>query len=133
MQTTHSNHFHPTWYDEKKHGSAWERVKEAMKRDWEQTKADFKAGGQELNQNVADTVKQATGNEAIPPEGQPNWEKVENAHEYGYTARQQFGDKFKAWDDNLDRELSTEWSKNDKNTKWDDVRPHVRRGYDYNP
>ena len=30
----------PSWWNEEKHGSAWDRVKQAMKRDWEQTKND---------------------------------------------------------------------------------------------
>lgn len=52
------------------------KVKEALKRDWEQTKHDVsKKKGEELEQNVADTVKQATGKEAIPPEGVPNVKK----------------------------------------------------------
>jgi hypothetical protein len=35
--------WHASYWDENKHGSAWERVKEAIKRDWVQTKADFNA------------------------------------------------------------------------------------------
>jgi hypothetical protein len=46
---------------------------EALHRDWEQTKHDLsKKKGEELNQNVADTLKQAAGKEYIPPEGVPN-------------------------------------------------------------
>ncbi len=46
---------------------------EALHRDWEQTKHDFsKEKGQELNQDVTDTLKQSTGNQYIPPEGVPN-------------------------------------------------------------
>lgn len=49
------------------------KVKEALKRDWEQTKHDFsKKKGQELHQDVGDTVKQATGNEPVPPRGVPS-------------------------------------------------------------
>ena len=51
-----------------------DQVKEALKRDWEQTKSDLTGHkkGQELNQDVGDTVKQAAGREAIPPPGAPN-------------------------------------------------------------
>ena len=39
----------PAWWNEG-HASAWDRVKEAMRRDWEQTKQDMKMkGGHELN------------------------------------------------------------------------------------
>ena len=49
---------------------------EALKRDWEQTKHDFnKKSGQELDQDVGDTVGQATGNKPLPPEGVPNYDK----------------------------------------------------------
>ncbi len=56
---------------EKKSG----KVKEALKRDWEQTKHDLgKKGAPDLNQDVGDTVKQATGGEPIPPRGVPTRE-----------------------------------------------------------
>jgi len=49
------------------------KAKEALKRDWEQTKHDFnKKKGADLNQDVGDTVKQAVGKETPPPRGIPN-------------------------------------------------------------
>lgn len=49
------------------------KVKEALKRDWEQTKHDFnKKAGRELNQDVDDTVKQATGADPVPPRNIPS-------------------------------------------------------------
>ena len=46
---------------------------EAMRRDWEQTKADLPGlEGEELDQDVQDTIKQATGKEPVPPEDLPN-------------------------------------------------------------
>ena len=49
------------------------KAKEALRRDWEQTKHDFnKKKGEELNQDVGDTLKQATGGEPVPPRGVPN-------------------------------------------------------------
>jgi hypothetical protein len=60
-------------YD-KKRGSGG-KVKEALKRDWEQTKHDLTRKGVDLNQDVADTVKQATGKEPIPPPFVPNLDK----------------------------------------------------------
>lgn len=45
-----------------------EQIKEALKRDWEQTKRDFsRKHGQELHQKIGDTVKQVFGKEPIPP------------------------------------------------------------------
>ena len=51
-------------------------VKEALGRDWEQTKHDFsKKHGKDLDQDIGDTVRQATGKEAIPADGGPNLPK----------------------------------------------------------
>ena len=74
-QTTHGSNVNldadrparPQWWNDK-HTSTWDRVKEALRRDWEQTKNDFSSeSGADLNQDVGDTVKQATGAEALPP------------------------------------------------------------------
>jgi len=49
------------------------KASEALHRDWEQTKHDFdKNSGEELNQDVGDTLGQAAGKKPIPPEGVPN-------------------------------------------------------------
>ena len=50
---------HPKWWDDNK-TSSWDRTKDAMKRDWEQTKHDFGGKAPDLDQDVNDTVKQAT-------------------------------------------------------------------------
>jgi hypothetical protein len=48
-------------------------AKEAMERDWEQTKHDLPGmKGKDLDQDVDDTAKQAAGKEATPPDGVPN-------------------------------------------------------------
>ncbi len=45
----------------------WERVKDAFRRDWAQTKADFSGeGARSLNQNAGDTVVQALGAVDMP-------------------------------------------------------------------
>lgn len=65
--TTDRNYNNPNWWNDQ-HTSAWDRAKEALRRDWEQTKSDFSSkGGVDLNQNVADTVKQMAGTEGVPP------------------------------------------------------------------
>jgi hypothetical protein len=52
--------------------SIGQRVRMALHRDWEQTKADFSSWrGQELNQTAIDTLRQATARAPIPPEGMP--------------------------------------------------------------
>ena len=42
-------------------------AKEALERDWEQTKSDLPGmEGKDLDQDVDDTVKQAAGKEPVP-------------------------------------------------------------------
>jgi hypothetical protein len=63
----------PAWWKQE-HQSGWDRMAEAFRRDWEQTKADFTGGkkGHDLNQDVGDTLGQAFGKKPIPPTAQPN-------------------------------------------------------------
>ena len=50
-----------------------EDAKDALKRDWEQTKEDLPGmEGKELDQDVDDTLKQAVGSEEPPPTNVPN-------------------------------------------------------------
>ena len=54
-------------------GEKAEDAKEALQRDWEQTKHDLPGlEGKDLDQDVDDTVKQAAGNEEPPPADVPN-------------------------------------------------------------
>ena len=128
----------PSWWNEH-HASAWERVKEAMRRDWEQTRHDVSMkGGHELNQGIGDTVKQATGSERIPSDDRPNppkvvgdWNDVELPLEYGFAAREQY-DQYSAWSSELEGTLRTEWETGRAKTgrDWRDVREHVKRGFE---
>lgn len=125
----------PYWKNEV-HGSAWNRVKEALRRDWEQTKADVSSGGKELNQQVGDTVKQATGSEAIPPGDRPNppkageWNDVEPAFRYGAAARQQYSTSYQKWDDTLETKLASEWDEKTTGKPFKDVKPYIAKGWD---
>lgn len=133
MDTQKQRNENPKWWTED-HNRGWDRVKEAFRRDWEQTKADFsKTKGQNLDQQVGDTVKQAIGKEAIPSAGQPNhagdFEKVENAYRYGYGARMYYGSAKNDWDDDLDEKLGAEWTSLGQPLGWDAARPHVRHAW----
>jgi hypothetical protein len=138
-------HWHPTWH-KPEHAMQWDRVKEAVRRDWQQTKHDLHVGGHQLSQHVGDTLKQASGAEDIPSINDANpqkiigelrgeWESAAPSVEYGYAARNQFGSVHAEWDDVLDRDLRMEWESAPSTGKasglWDDVKPHVRHGYDY--
>jgi len=50
-----------------------DRTKDALERDWEQTKSDLPGlEGEDLDQDVDDTVKQAAGKESVPSGTTPN-------------------------------------------------------------
>lgn len=128
----------PTWWKDE-HSSSWERVKGALRRDWEQTKADLSGGGQELNQSVGDTVRQASGKEPIPPQGFANsnqnssdasrsWSDMEPAVRYGHGARQYYSER--DWNDELEAELRNDWTRSGHASSWDKVKDGVRRGWD---
>lgn len=126
----------PAYWQTDPHSSSWAQVKEALQRDWEQTKKDFHAGGQELNQQVSNTVKQATGNETIPAPGDANpvvtespWTEAEQAVRYGYGAHVQYGSKFEKWNDALEVKLSSEWDETETGKPFTAVRPFVRHGW----
>lgn len=141
--------WHPKWWTEETHGSAWDRVKEAMKRDWEQTKKDLHLGGKELDQDVDDTVKQVIGSDAIPPSNQKNeiggtpvsapgsitWDDAEAPLAYGYGARQQYGAQHAEWNERLEKDLEADWdatmSQSAIQRKWNEVKGLVRKGYDH--
>lgn len=128
--------WHAGYWNENKHGSAWQRAREAMKRDWAQTKADFGAGsGKELDQDVDDTVKQAIGKDPIPPMNQPNpeFDDVEPALAYGFGAHEEYGQKYDTWNQEVETKLRTEWDDEKAGRAFDDVKPYVRRGWDYRP
>jgi hypothetical protein len=136
---TSRDSWRPAWWTEETHGSTWNRVKEALHRDWEQTKKDFHVGGHELNQDVKDTVRQATGKQGIPPNDGINppkvigdWDDVELPMGYGYSARQEYGSAHTEWDEDLERKLQTEWEsgKASAHRDWNDVKQFVREGYD---
>ncbi len=122
----------PKWWNEE-HESTWTRVKAAMKRDWEQTKADVSSKGRELDQDVDDTIKQAAGKQPIPPLSQANrddddWGKAEEGYRYGVGARSQYGDA--EWDDRIEGKLREEWGDLKSGRTWDEVKASVRRGWD---
>ena len=121
----------PRWWDEQK-AYGWERVKEALRRDWEQTKADFTDDkGQELNQDVGDTVKQALGKQPIPPRYAPNsdWDQVEPGLRYGWGAASHYSDHTD-WDDRVERKLKEEWNDLKGGRTWDEAKSAVRRGWE---
>lgn len=113
----------PKWWSNN-HTSAWTRIKDALSRDWEQTKHDFsKKSGQELHQNVDDTVKQMAGKEPTN-----DFATHESEVRYGYGAGRQYaGTEF----DKQEGTLQKEWDELKSGRMWADVRDHVKHGWDW--
>jgi hypothetical protein len=122
----------PSWWN-RDDESAWERVKEAFRRDWEQTKHDFGGDEPDLKQDVGDTVSQAIGKQPIPPPDQPNFEAYEPAYRFGYAARRQYGDTHPEWNEQLEAQLRTDWETTyaDPDEDWEQYQSAVRRGWEY--
>jgi hypothetical protein len=120
----------PKWWNNE-HESSWNRVKAAFKRDWDQTKHDLGGRQPDTDQDVDDTVKQATGKQPIPPRGQPTYEQAEDAYRFGYGARSQYGRQYPAWDDRLEKQLEQDWSATYDDREWEQYRSSIRRGWTY--
>jgi hypothetical protein len=123
----------PKWWGQE-HDSTWDRVKDSMKRDWEQTKSDVTGDrkGRDLDQDVDDTVKQAAGKQPIPPltaKNPPDDDDEQwNEYRYGAGARQQYGNT--DWDDRLESKLKEEWNDLKSGRTWDEVKAAVRSGWE---
>ena len=128
----------PKWWSEE-HSSAWDRVKAALKRDWEQTKNDLSSSkGRDLDQDVPDTVKQAVGSKPIPPANVPNpperrerpeWKEAEAGARFGVGARKQYKEHTE-WDERLESRLRDEWNQLGTSQKWEQARAGVQSGWE---
>lgn len=124
----------PAWWNDR-YDSAWDRVKGALRRDVEQTRHDLGLErAVDLHQDVGDTVKQGIGAEPIPPGKIPNMrdEDWEEGARYGYGAGLSQGHhEHAAWGERLETDLRRDWERMAPQRRWDDVRSHVKRGFEH--
>jgi len=89
---------------------------------------------QENHTSAWDTVKQAVGAKPIPPINAPNppdaagYDDVEPAARFGFGARTQFTTER---DDTVETKLRDDWKATGSTRTFDDVKPHVRSGWDF--
>jgi hypothetical protein len=121
----------PKWWT-KENDSAWDRVKMAVKRDWDQTKHDVGGDEPDTNQTVGHTMKQASGKESIPPRGQPTYD-LEPAHRFGYGARSHYGSNYDTWNIELENQLKRDWEQiaPERRQTWMQDRAAIRHGWEY--
>ena len=125
-----SNRYNASWWS-KDNDADWDRVKEAFRRDWKQTKHDLGGKSPDLHQNVDDTVKQAAGKQPIPPGNVPNFEALEPAFCFGYGARRQYAKDHPSWDERLEKTLQKDWSVKGDDENWRRNLSAIRSGYEY--
>ena len=109
----------PGWYTDE-HDSAWDRVKNAFRNDWEQTRHDFGADtARDLDQDVGDTVRQAVGRE-------DTFESHEPAFRFGHAAQRHYRSTYPTWNDDLDTRLRQEYG-----SEYERDRGFIRKAYEY--
>ena len=123
----------PKWWNAE-HTSTWERVKAALKADWEQTKHDFGSKtAPDLHQDATDTLKQAIGTQPVPSAatttGWDRWDDAEPTLRYGHAARAQYKEH-DDWNDALESKLREEWNDLKSGRTWDEAKHVVRRGWE---
>lgn len=117
----HQVHWRATWW-EPEHTSAWDRVKAAFRRDWEQTKAHVGAAPPpQGGQSAGDTMAQMTGRQDVVTN---TFETDEPAFRYGYGAAQHYRDR--DWDPRMESELQANYG-----GLWDDDKERVYAGWRY--
>jgi len=124
----------PSWWTDA-HSVTWDNVKDALHRDWDQTRRDLHLGGHELNQTAGHTMAQATGAEPAPPNDVANppvvigrWEDSETAIGFGYAARMHYGERYPDWSPELARQLARDWKSD--SMPWKTFEIYVHHGYD---
>jgi hypothetical protein len=120
----------PAWWNQE-HESAWDRIKAAFQRDWEQTKHDFGGKQPDIDQDVDDTVKQAAGKQRVPPPRQATFEENEDAYRFGYGARSNYSQRYPSWNNQLESDLEKDWRNTYSDRDWQSHRDYIRQGWDY--
>jgi hypothetical protein len=112
----------PSWWTDEVHGSAWDLIKDAVRRDWMQTAHELSIRRYEMNQTLSDTLRQAAA-----------WSEAEIPYGFGYAARTRFGAQHPRWNDGLEQRLKGEWmgSLDSVLYEWEAVRSFVRCGYEF--
>ena len=127
-------HDWPGWWLSE-HTTAWERTKDALRRDWLATMSDFDAAAsRQLARNIRGgpglggaTVMALFEGPATPPP--MVFELAEPALRYGFAAASHYR-AHAVWNDALEAVLRNEWTQRPDARAWSVVVDDVRRGWD---
>ena len=124
----------PTWWT-KDNDSAWERTKEAFKRDWDQTKHDFGGKQPDTDQNVKDTVKLSRRQCQHPSRRAACTHLRRSGNSvlrFRLTRlRRHYRDKYSKWNPEVENRLKEDWTSANPDANWDTDRDAVQRAWDY--
>ncbi len=119
----------PKWWSPD-YDFAWDHIKAAMKRDWEQAKESHVPN---TTQNIHHIARQTSGIEPIPPLGRQTFEEFESACRFGYGARLKFALEYPEWDNDLEINLARDWRALDSTRQqiWEQDRSAIRYGWNF--
>jgi hypothetical protein len=121
----------PTFWTEKQ-ATAWDRIKEALRRDWMQTRYHLGIqGGAELRQTATDTLAQAAGISPLPNGAEVglDWDLARHAIRLGHGSAT-FWVSDASWNDEVEARVRAEWSGLANGIAWEQAMPLVRYGWD---
>lgn len=121
----------PIWWNQM-HDRAWERVKDAFKRNWNQKNYEYGVHP-EVDQS-RHTAKELTNRNVLNILSRlAFYEEAEPAYCFGYGARLHYGVRFSEWNVELEFRLKADWEMADRRrrSRWLQDRELVLRGWDY--
>lgn len=130
----------PGWYDDDSM-TAWDRVRETVRREWEQAKHRLAhAAGHDLDDDAMITPVRDAPSGAMPASEYLGlqvvsgaWEEVEYPIGYGYAARRKHATEHPIWNEGIEQRLRSEWEARHEKAQpsWSDVGVLVRYGYEH--
>ncbi|MGE4201805.1 MAG: ferritin-like domain-containing protein [Vulcanimicrobiota bacterium] len=120
---THQIHWRASWWT-REHSTAWQRVKTAFRRDWDQTKSRFRSD-EGPGQTAGDTLGQMAGTRPVPADAPlAGFEADEPAFRYGYCAAIHYHDR--DWGPAVEDSLRSHYG-----GEYEPARGKIFAGWDY--
>lgn len=131
----------PRWWTAS-HNSAWEHVRDAVKREWEaaerhsdvdqevDTASEHTLGDTRFDSGEPRNVEVDRAAEIPDDDFEPaSFEHIEPALRYGAGARQQYPE-YTVWTEDLEARLRRDWGEANDESAWGRIKAYVRRGWE---